>query len=77
MALLMWYVVPLLVAGAVGFWQWRIDVRFRKSFDTLDWEQKMAYLRGRKWRTFVVVIILAVYLTVVRGGVFEKIVGAP
>ncbi|MGE5561572.1 MAG: hypothetical protein ACM3XN_11095 [Chloroflexota bacterium] len=77
MALVLWYVVPLLAAVAIGLWQWRIDIRFRGAFDDLTWDDKMAYLRARKWRTLIMVAIIATYLTVVRGGVFERLVGIP
>ena len=77
MALLLWYTVPLLIAGAIGLWQWRIDVKFNQAYPDLNWEQKMSYLRARKVRTLVMVAILATYLTLVKGAVFERIVGAP
>lgn len=77
MALLLWYIVPLAAAGAIGLWQWRVDEKFKAAFDSLNWDQKMAYLRARKVRTLVMVAIIATYLTVVKGGVFERIVGTP
>lgn len=77
MALLLWYTVPLLIAGAIGLWQWRVDVKFNQAYPNLTWERKMAYLRARKARTWVMVAILATYLTLVKGAVFERLVGGP
>lgn len=77
MALFLWYTVPLLIAGVIGLWQWRVDIAFNRVYPNLTWEQKVAYLRARKVRTWVMVAILAVYLTLVKGAVFERIVGAP